>query len=170
MLRSEHNIREISPRECWKVDGTRIYTSSPTYLLRIGSKEIYSDLIALDLYPRKSLNASLPRVPKQYLSHFVRGYFDGDGCVYVENGTRLRVVFTSGSHGFLKDLSIALAEEVHVNLRKVNRSTRSYQLNYSTRESLRILNYLYHEVGNRLFSERKYNIYIDFKRRRGREA
>lgn len=161
-LRSKHTIREVGPCECWEADGTKKYISSPKYLLRIGCKEIYNDLIALGLCPRKSLNVSLPRITKQYLSHFIRGYFDGDGCVFVENDVRLRVIFTSGSYGFLKDLSIALKKEVGVNLRNINKSTRSYQLNYSTRESLRILNYLYREVDDKLFLERKYNIYLDF--------
>lgn len=43
------------------------------------------DLISLGCIPRKSLSLKYPSsnvVPKEFRNHFIRGYFDGDGCIY----------------------------------------------------------------------------------------
>ena len=83
------------------------------FSLQIGSKKIYSDLLKLGLSPAKADRLSLPEVPGEYLRHFVRGYFDGDGCVsygYYKRKNRSRkffllmVRFASGSKNFLGNL------------------------------------------------------------------
>ncbi len=53
------------------------------YILRIGSHKIYNDLERLGLHPRKSLDMEFPLISYRFLSDFVRGYFDGDGCVSI---------------------------------------------------------------------------------------
>lgn len=52
--------------------------------LTITSYELVKDLVELHgLKARKSyLNLPFPNVPDEFLPHFVRGYFDGDGSVY----------------------------------------------------------------------------------------
>ncbi|MDQ2998799.1 MAG: hypothetical protein M3R61_17345 [Chloroflexota bacterium] len=45
----------------------------------IGSKEMYQDLIALGVGPRKSNTLAWPRVPESFAIPFLLGYFDGDG-------------------------------------------------------------------------------------------
>ena len=59
-----------------------------TYTLRIGSHALYDSLFHLGLRPRKSLTVTMPEIPSRYFMDFVRGYFDGDGCVYLEKITR----------------------------------------------------------------------------------
>lgn len=56
------------------------------------SKQIANDLIKLGAVPNKSLILEFPtekQVPKEYLSSFVLGCFDGDGCVW--NGKRKKM-------------------------------------------------------------------------------
>jgi len=100
---------------------------------------MYSDLINLGLHPRKSLTINLPDVPKRYMSHFIRGYFDGDGCINLyrnknRKGTRLTTIFVSGSKNFLISLNNFLKEngivkETHLYLQK-----RAFNLRYSTKK------------------------------------
>lgn len=49
--------------------------------LFIYSVEMVNDLKRLGITERKSLTIGLPNVPKEYLSHFIRGVFDGDGWI-----------------------------------------------------------------------------------------
>ena len=94
-LKSEHTITTAhSPFSGGKI----------IYKLRIGSHALYNDLFKRGLYPNKSLTVTFPRVPKKYLGAFIRGYFDGDGCIFFEkgkgkNGTlitkRIRIIFRS---------------------------------------------------------------------------
>jgi hypothetical protein len=51
------------------------------FILRIGNKNLYDSLVTLGLYPSKPLTIHTPSIPRKMVSHFVRGYFDGDGCV-----------------------------------------------------------------------------------------
>lgn len=57
--------------------------------LRINNTNICRDLIKLGCIPQKSLILKFPtleQVPDKFILHFIRGYFDGDGCVsYNEN-------------------------------------------------------------------------------------
>src|SRR3989338_7407870 len=63
--------------------------------------------------PRKSLTLQMPTIPQKYIGHFVRGYFDGDGCVYSKKlqfadrkNQRLVLlsVFSCGTLSFLEAL------------------------------------------------------------------
>ena len=84
-----------------------------SYRLQIGSKMIFNDLLKLGLTPNKSKTIKLPKMPDKYFSHFLRGYFDGDGCVNIctykrKNRKNLSIIinsgFTSGSKKILIDI------------------------------------------------------------------
>ena len=83
------------------------------FVLRIGSKSIYNDLIRLGLSPRKSRTVKMPPVPEEFLPDFARGVFEGDGSYYFEKRNkprnRLRIAFTSGSRDFIHEFAEGLA-------------------------------------------------------------
>jgi len=56
------------------------------YRLSIRCKQISQDLISLGCVPNKtwSIN-SIPNIPKNLKIDFIRGYFDGDGCITFGN-------------------------------------------------------------------------------------
>ena len=63
------------------------------YKLSFASIKITNDLIKLGCVPNKSLILQFPTfdtVPEKYMSHFIRGYFDGDGCIW--NGKRKKMI------------------------------------------------------------------------------
>lgn len=54
------------------------------YVLEINRKSLVNQLMRLGCVPNKSLKLTFPSsdiVPSQYLSHFFRGVWDGDGCL-----------------------------------------------------------------------------------------
>lgn len=58
------------------------------YKITINSKKIVEDLIKLGCVPKKSLILTYPteeQIPFKLQHHFIRGYFDGDGCVSFNN-------------------------------------------------------------------------------------
>ena len=85
--------------------------------LQIGSIEMCDDLRKLGFTERKTKNLSVRKVPSQYFSDFVRGYFDGDGNVWSgitkkhrkTPSLTLLTAFTSCSKKFL----IFLLEGLH---------------------------------------------------------
>ena len=92
--------------------GIRNIETGGVYVIQIGSKELFHDLGRFGLSPNKAKRMRIPEIPEKYVSDFIRGYFDGDGCVWYglvhKNRTKLatvlRVCFTSASFEFLSGL------------------------------------------------------------------
>lgn len=54
----------------------------PTNNIAFRNKQLYIDLQNLGCFPRKTyLENSIPNINEKYVNHFIRGYFDGDGCI-----------------------------------------------------------------------------------------
>lgn len=52
----------------------------------ISNKKMYNDVIRLGLYPDKTYDLNFKKVfTDKLMNHFLRGYFDGDGCICVYN-------------------------------------------------------------------------------------
>lgn len=63
------------------------YTSKPHYKLSISSKRISKRLSELGIVENKSLILQFPTyLADELIPHFIRGYFDGDGCLYANVG------------------------------------------------------------------------------------
>ncbi|WP_137789433.1 LAGLIDADG family homing endonuclease [Bacillus sp. E(2018)] len=70
------------------------------HLLNISSKIMKKDLMQLHgMTPKKSTTLEFPYIPEEYFSHFVRGFFDGDGNINFEKRT---VSFVGGSQTFME--------------------------------------------------------------------
>lgn len=65
---------------CRKINYWRNRVASTHY-----SAKMCQDLIQLGCTPRKSLSLKFPSLRKDLIRHFVRGYFDGDGCISIHN-------------------------------------------------------------------------------------
>lgn len=46
------------------------------------SREIHEDLNRIGISHDKTFNLKFPDIPKEYIGDFVRGFFDGDGCIW----------------------------------------------------------------------------------------
>ncbi len=140
------------------------YQCNEKFILRIGSKSIYNDLLSLGVTPKKSLTISFPSIPTEYLFHFLRGYFDGDGCIYLIEKRYPRIVFTSGSKKFLEGLSNILSKTLQIPLKPVyaqlqDSNNYCYRLHYNTRLSKGILQVMYKDLEKAPYLERKFAIY-----------
>lgn len=122
------------------------------YRLQIGSKHWFKDLSGLGFTQAKSRTLSFPEVPIQQLTHFIRGYFDGDGCVYfnklqyadrVKKRWILLTLFTSGSRSFLTSLWDILKQK-GIQGGSLKKKTRGYELVFSHRDSLALYRFIYH--------------------------
>lgn len=86
------------------------------YTMIIDNREIYQTLESIGLTPNKSLNCEVPVVPIEFKFDFIRGYFDGDGCVYAKTHKdstipTLSIDIATGSNKF-KDGLIELMSDV----------------------------------------------------------
>ena len=122
------------------------------YRLQIGSNTWFEDLERLGFTQNKSNTLAFPRIPEEFFGHFVRGYFDGDGCVYfnkLKYADRtyarwiLLTLFTSGSRNFLETLHIIL-KQYGIQGGSINKKTRGHELKFSHRDSLALYRLMYH--------------------------
>ncbi len=147
IIRAEHRIGIRPGKENEKT----------LYRLQIGSIEMCNDLRKIGFFERKTKNLAVPYVPPKYFFHFVRGYFDGDGNVWMglTNKKRQRptmtvvTMFTSCSLEFLKQLHEAFrifgVTGGSIYLSKGNYS----RLQFSTLDSLKLYDFMYNQCDHR---------------------
>ena len=169
LLKSTHPLSSMPPSKRLHRNG--IYNSSEVFNLRIGSRKMFNDLAGIGVIPNKSKTITFPFVPSHYLSHFIRGYFDGDGCAYLELAKgktqniiikKLSVIFTSGSKLFLEGLSSNIRKILNLRQDKIYDSHYAYQLRYSTADSMRLFKFLYKNVRQNIYMERKFKIFLKY--------
>lgn len=126
------------------------------YRLQVGSKEMFRDLEKLGLSPRKSMVIRMCPVPEEHLASFVRGYFDGDGCVtfgeYPRAGRKtLQVIlatrFTSGSKDMLVGLKLRLSAAIGI-AGSITYYSNAWRLCYGGSDSKKLYKFMYF-MGNR---------------------
>lgn len=116
------------------------------YKLRIVNKTAFRQLLKLGFTPNKSLTLSFPNVPTVHLAHFVRGYFDGDGCIYFGQSRGkniLQTKFTSGSQKFLKMLQRRLHKEKTIGPGSLHPHGSNWELSYSAHDTRHLYHFLY---------------------------
>lgn len=156
-MRSEH---KISKR-------IRKLTEKTIYRIQIGSKEMCEDLRKLGIEELKTKTMKLPNIPGKYLGDFVRGYFDGDGNVWVgfvnkHRKTKTFVIhsaFTSCSFGFLTDLREKLQRFNFGNGTLYKTQKNAYVLKYGVKSSILLYKLMYDNLKSDLFLSRKKNIF-----------
>ena len=90
LMKSNHPIYKDSKWNC--------------YNLIISRKQLWDDIFKLGGRPAKSLVNKFPVIPNRYKSTFIRGYFDGDGSIYLSKTNYPTVCFT-GCKLFLSAIS-----------------------------------------------------------------
>ena len=147
-----HNITEIQDK--------RFQNAKTLYQFSIKDKQLHQDLIKWGCIPQKSLLINkIPNIPRDYVSHFLRGYFDGDGSLHYLRGTNNYRISFVGTKDFLNDIQKELQTNVSL---QSNIAGKAYVLQIAGRKQVeRILNYLYDnsKENNRL--NRKYQKYLD---------
>ncbi len=73
------------------------------YVFDVCSEKIYDDLVSFGLSPQKSKTMEFPNIPQEFVRHFIRGCWDGDGSVFVDRGS-IKASYISGSIKFIERL------------------------------------------------------------------
>lgn len=131
--------------------------------LHICSKRIVKDLEKFNITPRKTATYEFPEwlINHPLVSHFMRGYFDGDGCI-----TLRRKFSIAGNEKFLETCKTILINKIKIKNNKIYKYKNSkslYSLWYSDKNSLiNIFNFLYDNAN--VYLDRKFIIYCNVMR------
>jgi intein-encoded DNA endonuclease-like protein len=97
---------------------------------------------------------SIPNISPHLIKHFIRGYFDGDGTVYLNNKSgKLRFGFY-GTYKLLEDIKLYLNKELGLSNNKLYEKVGCWLLSYSKKEDInKFYDYIYSDAD--LFLTRK---------------
>lgn len=97
---------------------------------------------------------NIPNISSHLIKHFIRGYFDGDGTVYLNNKSeKLRFGFY-GTYKLLEDIKLYLNKELGLSNNKLYEKTGCWLLSYSKKEDInKFYDYIYSDAD--LFLTRK---------------
>lgn len=159
VMRSQHKIacyQRKNPN--WKA----------IHRLQIGSKYIFSRIEQLGFSVNKSLILTFPHIPNKFLSHFVRGYFDGDGLIvryqyhrkdrnnkiqtYVQSG------FTCGSEKFLIELFDRPKQHKVISGGCLCRRNNWWDLKFASKDTVHLCYWMYQDHHG-LYLDRKYQVF-----------
>lgn len=163
----------MSENECWQ----------NVVILTITNKKIVDDLVKLKCVPRKSCIIELPTydiVPENLFRHFLRGYFDGDGCMYYQMRKDRAYTYPiciaqfTSSIPFCKALSIYLSS---IDIKNCLKKPDRYHPNNTSvtitgyKQLVKLIAYLYDGMKEGLFLKRKRDVYLRYlEARRERKA
>ena len=97
------------------------------YKLDITNKHMSESLNKLGVWKNKSLILEWPEwLDEKLYSHFIRGYFDGDGCLYLGNSSNHAEVSFVGTIMFLTGLREVIKTQIGVDI-YINSYNKRYQ-------------------------------------------
>jgi hypothetical protein len=117
------------------------------------------------IIPNKTDKLEFPSyIPTKYLGHYLRGYFDGDGCICESFSNKNSVTasiyatFASGSKSFSEGLFKYLQDKLQLGGHlQVFEGVTKWQLKYNTNDAKILLGFLYEN--STVYLDRKFQLY-----------
>lgn len=124
------------------------YGGYKAYIIQICSREMSKDLIKLGCFINKTKKIRLPDIKQDLIRHFIRGFFDGDGCLQLNDKIyHNRFDLTSASKEFLEDVRPIIASH-GITRGSLNKETNYnvWHLSFSGHQVKQILDWLYKDA------------------------
>lgn len=132
----------------------------------VRNRHLWETLNKLGCTPKKSLTLQFPNVSiftsETLIKHFIRGYFDGDGCISYSNKEHTKVCLNVlGTKSMLEGINKYWPNSYSMRTEK-NRNSQTYVISAAHTGAFTNLKYLYE--GASIYLDRKYNRYLEFCR------
>lgn len=137
----------------------RIESPFSAYILTISSKQLCNQLIKWGCVPNKTRVIQVPKLREDLYRHFIRGFFDGDGCLHLDDKIyHCKFDITCASLQFLEQLRPIITKHAKTN-GHLGKETKYevWHLNYGGHQVKDILDWLYKD--SHFYLQRKYNKY-----------
>ncbi len=129
--------------------------------LSISNTNFCRHLIDKGCVQRKSLILTFPTskiVPNHLIHHFIRGYFDGDGCIHISGDKQRHSVSFVGTKDFLFKIQKVLNKNIGLTMTKLNQKSgqEAFQIQWGGKNNVKkFYKYLYKDAT--IWLDRKYN-------------
>jgi intein/homing endonuclease len=158
----------------YKIKTIKTNLNTTACRLDITVKEIVDDLIKLGITPKKSKTLKWPDcIPQDYVWHFIRGYYDGDGSIMFGKGyvnksgyskTQLRTSVL-GTKNFLENIKKHFIKIYPEYNPKVQDQSKNgfYRLEISgTKSAIALCELIYKDANETIMLKRKYTKYKNY--------
>lgn len=139
----------------------RIVNDNGSSFLNICSVKLAADLYKLGCVPNKSLVLDVPDIPEELFHHFVRGYFDGDGCISERTKRQGAVRYTIdilSSEIFCNKLISYFQEKLDIPFKYQKKQTKINRICLSgNRQIKKFCDWMYKDAT--IYLDRKYKVY-----------
>lgn len=146
------------------------YGSGSAMTVNINSRPLCISLERLG-FARKDQRIHIPPIPPSLLHHFVRGYFDGDGCLSVYTQTVGNAVINkqewslTGHPEFIANIRQLIEQNVDVShrvkIKTYKRTDKAVTLRYGRKSDIIALHdYLYQDAT--VYLDSKYQQFVEF--------
>lgn len=132
------------------------------YRLELNSKYLTKSLVDKGCHQTKSFNITFPNwLHHNLIRHFIRGYFDGDGCIYVhQDQLGIQIVSTKEMITAIQVLLKEIDVNSHVS-HPARYTNNTYRLDSGgSRQVLRFCKWIYNKAT--IYLDRKYEIYLSY--------
>jgi hypothetical protein len=125
---------------------------------------MYNSLKSFGFTNEKSYDIQIPNIDNNLMRHYIRGYFDGDGCFALSHN-RLGVSFCTASK-FLNDGIINYLSKQNIVLKPYSSISEYGTTQYrpeavSLNDKIKLLDYMYKD--STIYLDRKYKKYLKAK-------
>lgn len=134
--------------------------------IMFANKHFWTTLNNYGCTPKKSLTLEFPDISifkdSSLIRHFIRGYFDGDGCFsrHINHASVIPNISLIGTKSFIDSiLHYSQIDGITYHDKRHNENTIS--LRYNKNESIQFINYLY--LNSTIYLDRKYKLFEFFK-------
>ena len=132
------------------------------YQFNISNEKLYDDIVNLGLTPNKSLTMQFPNIPDEFVRHFIRGCWDGDGSVYIDkHSNKISANFVSGSCDFLEVMieNLVKARLPNRTIHRHKHTKTSCYFRFTGSQVPMLYHYFYDNVPETEYLERKFNLF-----------
>ena len=158
-----HLLKLVDALEYNKVP--KITESKTINILTISSHKMSTSLRKLGLLKNKTFSLPQINISSDLYFHFLRGYFDGDGCITSIGRTHKNLSFglTSGDLNFLKCISDQLIEQLNIRSGKFRKykNKEAFDVRYFKKEEVEKILYSIYDNAT-VYLERKYSRYLNY--------
>lgn len=130
-------------------------------LIRVYSIDITNDLRKLNIVQNKTNSSVFPKCD-DYFYAFLKGFLDGDGCLYVDNRNHLMVSFTNSNEDFLEYINKTVKITLGITGSIYKETDKKYKLIYFRKNDVRLLLDTIYGCNTQNYLLRKYNIYMSY--------
>lgn len=137
-----------------------------SYRISFKDKHIVESLKSYGCVPNKTFKMNIPNICNELFRHWLRGYFDGDGCIRIggERKHQSYITFSSGNIEILNDICTYINKNLNVTTDLyVRKSSSCYEIRtFNINNTSALLNYMYQD--SNVYLDRKHDSYLQYCR------